>query len=510
MTGKLSYQLDFLQLVDKVPALIAVYRIDSGQYSFVGKAAETILGYKPEQLLEGGVEFVTSRTHPDDLPAILEKNQAILSEANKNPPSSLQKEPVVSFEYRVKHNNGRWVWLHSDGSVFSRNSRGKIEQVLNVSIDITERKRAEDNLKHVSSKLEQQVKRRTERLGLALEASKMGTWEWDVATGQLTWSDRLYRLFGLNPKATNITYERYMNLLYPDDALIMRGTINKAMKHGKGYVVEHRCIWPDGSVHWLQGRGKAFLKNGKPERMIGTTVNIDERVELVALNNAKDEFISLASHQLRTPATGVKQYLDLLADGYAGQLTPVQLDMLKTAYKSNDRELHIIDDLLKVANLDAGKVGLRLEKADLVALCKNVISELQANFKRHGQPLNFSHSQNRVYALVDRYLLRMVIENILDNAGKYSYDKQVVSIQLRKSGGKITITIKDRGVGIPKSELGKLFQKFSRIDNPLSRQVGGSGLGLYWAKKVVDMHGGNIEVVSSPGKGTSFKVSLPA
>lgn len=236
---------------------------------------------------------------------------------------------------------------------------------------------------------------------------------------------------------------------------------------------------------------------------------IIQRDKLQSLNDAKDEFISLASHQLRTPATAVKQYVGMLQMGYAGQLTNDQLDMLGVAYKHNERQLEIIEDLLRVAKVDAGKVYLDKSYCDVTVQLEKSIKGQLSLFKARKQTIIFKKPKTSIMALVDPRLLLMVFDNVLDNAGKYSNDGKSITINIHQDEANTIVTIEDEGVGISKSDFPKLFKKFIRIDNPLSTSVKGTGLGLYWAKKVLDLHGGTIIVSSKINVGSIFEISVP-
>jgi two-component system cell cycle sensor histidine kinase PleC len=237
---------------------------------------------------------------------------------------------------------------------------------------------------------------------------------------------------------------------------------------------------------------------------------IIQRDKLQNLNNAKDEFISLASHQLRTPATAVKQYVGMLTHGYAGKLTKEQLDMLDITNKNNERQLEIIEDLLRVAKVDAGKVYLDKSSCDLVLQIDEVIIEQAVSFNSRGLKVIFEKPIKKMMASIDPKLMLMVIENIVDNAGKYSDKGGFITISIHQDELNTIIAVKDQGVGIRKNDQNKLFKKFSRIDNSLSASVKGTGLGLYWAKKVMDLHGGSIQVTSKLHEGSTFKIITPS
>lgn len=231
--------------------------------------------------------------------------------------------------------------------------------------------------------------------------------------------------------------------------------------------------------------------------------------ELIDLNRNKDEFISIASHQLRTPATAVKQYIGMVIEGLAGDVPEQQLKLLKRAYKSNDRQLTIVTDLLRVAQIDSGQVSLMKEQVDLSELIQEVITDLSSSFRKRHQHVTFRSDDTVPLAFVDRKSFRMVLENLLDNASKYSLDGKKIAIGLMHDDTNIKIAIADQGVGIEPSQLKHLFEKFSRIPNELSTVRGGTGLGLYWAKQIVDLHSGRITAANNDIAGSTFTVYLP-
>jgi PAS domain S-box-containing protein len=236
---------------------------------------------------------------------------------------------------------------------------------------------------------------------------------------------------------------------------------------------------------------------------------VRQRNQLQNLNDAKDEFIMLASHQLRTPATAVKQYVGMLTQGYAGKVSKQQVEMLDIAYKSNERQLEIIEDLLRVAKVDAGKVYLEKTSYDLGDQIETAMKAQAVLFKSRGQTVTYVPPEEKIYVYGDSKLILMVIENLLDNAGKYSPDGKQITVSIAQEAAYTVISIEDHGVGIRQADIKKLFGKFVRIDNQLSASVRGTGLGLYWAKKILDLHNGSIEVTSKVHKGSTFTVKTP-
>ncbi len=261
----------------------------------------------------------------------------------------------------------------------------------------------------------------------------------------------------------------------------------------------------DGSRLAVSLTVSPVMLRGRPVGAIEVFRDISQEL---ALTQAKDEFISIASHQLRTPATGVKQYLGMVLEGYSGELTADQRLLLNKAYQSNERQLKVIDDLLKVARVDSGEIKLRPVSTDILELLKDVIHEQLQQIKKRGQAVKFLHDEESIQVDLDPARIRMVFENLLDNASKYSDDDKTLRVGVTRDSSQVTVAVEDEGIGIVKEGVTKLFQKFTRLDQQ-PRIIEGSGLGLYWAKKIVDLHGGSINVTSTPNKGSVFTVVLP-
>ncbi len=224
---------------------------------------------------------------------------------------------------------------------------------------------------------------------------------------------------------------------------------------------------------------------------------------------AKDELLALASHQLRTPATGVKQYVGMLREGFVGDLTNQQLEVLTKAYESNERQLTTINEMLSVARADTGRLPINKHKINISELIHDVLAEQKKSFDDRLQTLHTKIPKKPIIARVDPQYFRMVIENIISNASKYTPEKGAIDVKLREEKQTIIIEVEDTGVGIPERHYALLFKKFSRIPNDLTSQVSGTGIGLYLAKYIVEAHGGSITFSSEAGVGSSFSIRIP-
>jgi signal transduction histidine kinase len=250
----------------------------------------------------------------------------------------------------------------------------------------------------------------------------------------------------------------------------------------------------------LIGAGVFFFLRSRHHRL-----QLDKERDIT---RAKDELLSLASHQLRTPATGVKQYMGMVLQGFAGNISPQQQELLQKAYKSNERQLHVINDILHLAKLDLGRIVLAKTEFDLGGLVKDVVEEQQQESEAADLKVTFrTIKKTPLYA--DKHMLRMVIENILSNAIKYTDPGGSISVRLVKANDAYTITVKDTGVGIAQEDLPLLFKQFSRVNNSRSHLVSGTGVGLYLAQHLIGLHDGAITVSSRVGKGSSFIVTIP-
>jgi PAS domain S-box-containing protein len=332
--------------------------------------------------------------------------------------------------------------------------------------------------------------------------------------------------------AEDIDRLTFMHFIHPDDHASNLAAWRSSMESGEPFTFEHRFRDSGGKYRWHLTRAHALRdSSGKIQMWIGSSTDIhdirqarkrQERLEhkaallterhrhLMELNRAKDEFISLASHQLRTPATGVKQFLGMILDGFAEVEVPPQIRrMIEVAYESNERQLKIVNDLLQVAYVDAGKVKINKERFDMLSLIADVLSEMDGAIKERQQSIRLNNSCRDATVMADNRLLRMVLENLIDNASKYSLQGKTITIGLRCTKKFFVVDITDQGVGISTADQEKLFKKFSRIDNPLSTLVGGTGLGLYWVQQIMSLHGGTVSVKSTLGKGSTFTVKMP-
>ncbi|MEX1995646.1 MAG: ATP-binding protein [Candidatus Saccharimonadales bacterium] len=230
---------------------------------------------------------------------------------------------------------------------------------------------------------------------------------------------------------------------------------------------------------------------------------------LQELDHTKDEFISMASHQLRTPLTAVKGYLSMVLDGDVGPVTQNEKEMIQRAFDSAQRMVYLISDLLNVSRLQSGKFVIDNKPTNLADVVEAEISQLQDSIQNHQLKFDFNKPKNFPIAMLDETKIRQVIMNFLDNAIYYTPAGGSITVSVEATDTALVYTVTDTGLGVPKPEQPKLFTKFFRAGNARKARPDGTGLGLFMAKKVVVAQGGAIIFKSVEGKGSTFGFSFP-
>jgi len=231
--------------------------------------------------------------------------------------------------------------------------------------------------------------------------------------------------------------------------------------------------------------------------------------QLQRLDTAKDEFVSMASHQLRTPLTSVKGYISMVLEGDAGKITATQRQLLSEAFTSSERMVHLINDFLNVSRLQTGKFMLEYRQVDLSKILSQEVESLQTTARMHDLTLHYREPSYFPLLFLDEGKIRQVIMNFIDNAIYYSPEETVINVELSVVDGQAVLEVRDTGIGVPKAEQEHLFGKFFRATNARKQRPDGTGVGLFLAKKVIVAHGGTIVFRSAEGQGSVFGFRLP-
>jgi PAS domain S-box-containing protein len=228
-----------------------------------------------------------------------------------------------------------------------------------------------------------------------------------------------------------------------------------------------------------------------------------------AVDRMKGEFVSLVSHELRTPLTSIKGYVELLVSGEAGDLGDDQREFLDVVKRNADRLMSLVDELLDISRMEAGKVDLRLSSVDLGHLVGAVAESMRLQLAAKGQPLRLDVEDHLPAVRADPDRITQIVTNLLSNAHKYTPAGGSIRIMVGAEGGCVRVRVEDSGIGLSEAEQAQLFTKFFRARNPTTQEVGGTGLGLAITKSLVEQHGGAMTVTSTQGVGSTFAFTLP-
>ncbi|MFH1207823.1 MAG: HAMP domain-containing sensor histidine kinase [Patescibacteria group bacterium] len=230
---------------------------------------------------------------------------------------------------------------------------------------------------------------------------------------------------------------------------------------------------------------------------------------LASIDKVKNEFIALASHQLRTPLSVVNWYTEMLLNGDAGKLTKEQKSFLAEIYSSTQSMIALVNSLLNISRLELGTLNVEPELTDIRGIISGVLTDFSSMVKKKHLKVAIRIPSTLSKFVVDGKLIKIVIQNLIKNAVKYTPDSGSIFLSVIRDKKKIILLIRDSGIGIPRNQQSRIFSKFFRADNAKEVDTDGSGLGLYIVKAIVQKVGGKVWYVSSQNHGSSFFVALP-
>jgi PAS domain S-box-containing protein len=413
----------------------------------------------------------------------------------------LKEEAVVGQVLEIERLDGSRAFVHNS-AVPIRDARDAIVGSAVTVMDITEQVRNERALRESE-----------ERLQLALEINRSGTWDWNLETGEIVWSRGHYEILGYGLDEVKPSAQALADRLAPEDWLGIREAIRTSMANHRPYAAEFRVVWPDGSVHWMSGRGRyEYNQNGRCRRMIGIMVDITERKiaeeALKAADRRKNEFLAMLSHELRNPLAPIRNAVQLM------RKLDVPDPKLAWARDVIERQMghlvRLVDDLLDVSRIIQGKLTLQKAPVEIVAIISQAVETCQPFLDQRRHVLTVTLPRMPMRLEGDGVRLAQVIANLLNNAAKYTPDGGRIELTAALENGEAVISVRDNGEGIPAHLLPYVFDLFTQAERTLDRSQGGMGLGLTIVRSIVAMHGGKVEAHSKgPGKGSEFVVRLP-
>ncbi|MFY0591856.1 PAS domain-containing sensor histidine kinase [Roseivirga sp.] len=459
-----------------------------GDYIFISPSIKDTMGYAPEEMLgRNTTEFI----HPEDLPMIAGSMQEAIENKVKD----------SSAEFRFLHKSGEWRWVKVTGGIILNDEEEAI-YIRSNKTDITEKKITEDKLREQ----EEQYKLVSENSGDVIALH-------DLAGNFTFVSPSCYRLAGLTVEETMAITDVYQHV-HPEDSEKLGQAIKDTIKNGrKDTITSFRLKKKDGEYLWVGISMTAILDSDQRTKYIqSSTRDISEIIKVLdkerQLNKLKSSFISMASHEFRTPLTTIQSSNELIAMYLDKSSVPVDLKLSKhvTRIRTELERLNsLLKDVFTLGRLDVGKARLNKEITSITGIAKQVVLENSVPFKNRGIDIKTEGKERQV--LLDSLLISHVLSNLLNNALKYSVDKKNPELLISFEEKSLRLAITDFGIGIPKKDQAGLFESFSRASNV--GDIEGTGLGLVIVKQFVEMHGGTIDYETKVNEGTTFTVILP-
>jgi PAS domain S-box-containing protein len=425
-----------------------------------------------------------ARVHPDDRARVIQATN-----------DSLEGGADFDIEYRIVRPDGEVRWLVDRARVF-RDDSGRPIRMIGSRMDITSRRGVEDRLR-VSE----------QRLTLALEAGRLGSWEL-TSDGVLHASPQCKANHGLRPEA-DLQYADVLAAIQPPDRERFADAVERAMRTGSAFEMEVAHRWPDGSEHWILICGRVT----DADCLVGVTLDVTQRREMHAriedLNRRKDLFLASLSHELRTPINAILGWTDMLRRAIVPEAK--RMRAVDAIWSSACRQRDLINDLLDVARLSSGKMQLQRETLDLARLARDAAEAIRPIADAKDVRLHVEAvSGQPIVVTGDATRLHQVVWNLLTNAIKFTPSGGRVAMACSASARRARLTVSDSGAGITPAFLPHVFETFRQADAHSGVAGAGLGLGLSIALKIVELHGGTLTARSDgEGKGAEFAVTLP-
>lgn len=432
--------------------------------------------------------------HPDDVEKVQQaKHRAI------------ETGDMPRVDHRALLPDGTVRWMQLEGYV-KRDARGNALAIVGMVQDITWRKLAEMALEESRSRLE-----------VAQSLAKLGNWEADLVSGELRWSDEIFRIFGHDPGSFTPNVGAFIQAVHPDDVELLRESECRAAQTGVHDVV-HRIIWPNGDVRYVHELARAHTDaDGCVVRLTGTVQDVTElkqaehamllaKEAAEAASLTKSEFLASMSHELRTPLNSILGFAQLF--GMDRKLPEKTRQYANEIERAGQHLLSLVNDLIDLARIEAGKLELLPTSVSVKTVVEDSLSLVAPLAREKGvRLLDTSGDGRNTLVHADFTRLQQVLINLLANAIKYNRLAGVVQLTCHSSKGKVRISIADSGLGIPAHKHARMFNAFDRLGAERG-EIEGSGIGLVITKRIVEAMGGSIGFESIEGRGSTFWVEF--
>ncbi len=359
-------------------------------------------------------------------------------------------------------------------------------------------------------------RRNEEHLRFVLGAASMGTWEWDLRADTVEWSEKLAQLHGLPAGAFDGTFASYEREIHPADREHVLASVRRAIDEDVPLDVEYRIVGPDGSVRWVEGKGRVEYEDGRPVRMSGVCIMATRRKEeegarlagAEAADRTKDQFLATLSHELRTPLNAILGWVQLLqADALSAARTAQAIDIIGRNARLQAR---LIEDILDISRIITGKLDVEMLPVSLPTIFETVLTGIAPAAEAGQIVLDTRIAPGLPVLEGDPRRLQQVLGDVLSNAVKFTPPGGRIECACTSTPTQVTIEVTDTGVGVDPAFLPHMFERFRQGDSRSTRQHGGLGLGLAIAQYLIGRHDGTITAHSDgPGRGTRVTIVLP-
>jgi PAS domain S-box-containing protein len=415
------------------------------------------------------------------------------------------RQPEFEVEYRFLGSDGQWRWIRSAGRAYF-DAAGRPVRLIGVNSDISKQKAAQRAIEDTQSELSE-----------AQRLAQVGSWHLDVNTDRVTWSETLFRMFGLEPSESAPDYSTHAALFTPESWERLTTALNRTRDTGVPYEVELEMVRSDGSRGWMFARGEVIRDEaGATVGLRGVAMDISSRKEAEAslveakrhaesANHAKTRFLANMSHEIRTPMNAVLGLAHVLG---RSALSPTQAEQLAKLRGAGEHLLRIINDILDLSKIEAGKLVLDHRDFSLAAVVDDVSALIAESARRKALAIEVDLDDVPVGLRGDPTRLHQALLNYAGNAVKFTERGRIaLRVRLLEETGRrvlLRFEVSDTGIGIPAERQHVLFADFEQADASTTRRYGGTGLGLAIVRRLAEMMGGEVGVESTPGSGSTF------
>jgi PAS domain S-box-containing protein len=348
---------------------------------------------------------------------------------------------------------------------------------------------------------EDQLEQAHAALAEAQEVARIGSWEWALDANRISWSDELYRLYGLAPQSVDMTLESILERAHTDDRDAVEQVARRAREDGRPFALNHRIVLSSGEVRWLHARGRVITdETGRPVRIVGTSQDVTQQKHIDEL---RENILSAVSHELRTPLTSILGFAITLREMGDELSETTRAEILAHLDEQAAKLNRLLSDLLDIDRLRHGLVAPSFRPTDIGRLAEAVVADHAAN----GHPIDVRAAA--VVADVDAAKIERILENLVANAVKHTPFGTAIRVRVESVDAGVLLAVDDRGPGVPKEDRDAIFGVFNRGARATA-SAPGAGIGLSLVAQLVALHDGRVWVEDNPGGGASFCVLLPS